>query len=129
MGCDIHAVIEIKHGAVFWWWAAEVHIDRDYQLFTLLAGVRCPDRVIKYIEPRGWPDPCSYRVTHLAEEWEDDGHSASWLTVEECEAVIARWKDAFPDSEPNYDFAAWVGAMRALKLPGNEVRIVFCFDN
>ena len=57
-----------------------------------------------------------------------DWHSHSWLTPSEFATALERaGDDATPHDEPEY--YALLAAMRALEGYGNEVRLVFWFDN
>lgn len=60
-----------------------IYDDRDYRLFTMLAGVRNyhDDPVIS--NPKGFPFDCSDFVNEEKENWEGDGHSHSYLTLKE----------------------------------------------
>lgn len=124
MGCDIHANIErIFNGD----WdkdypfsvAQNIEIERWYELFGYLAGVR--DGSVKpIVEPRGLPTNISCETKEFYEEWEDDAHNVSWLTFEELTKLPKKFK-----SEPFYVY------MKALaKEHGDKnVRMVFWFDN
>ncbi len=93
MGCDIHTHIEVKIGGQ-WHHATAPHIRRNYNLFSLMAGVRAESDSPKPIaEPRGVPGDMSV-VTRLDyERMGTDGHTHSWLTGEEIERVI-EWHEA-----------------------------------
>lgn len=61
---------------------------RSYNLFGILAGVRngtWGDAVKPISEPRGLPGNVSAFVKKQSEEWGNDGHSHSYLTLEELE--------------------------------------------
>lgn len=112
MGCDIHFYVErVEDGA--WasadrWtpdgdseaneppvtldYKDSFYHDRNYDLFAILAGVRngrgfagCDtgDGFVPISEPRGLPEDLSPQVRAEAERWDGDGHSHSWLTVQE----------------------------------------------
>lgn len=74
--------------------------DRDYLLFTRLCGVRehsligrlqlcVSGEAFTYQEakivsaPKGIPDDCSIITKRIIERWESDGHSHSYLTLQE----------------------------------------------
>ena len=144
MGCDIHFHTEIKVNGV-WHHYSQPRLNRDYDLFAKLAGVRNYSG-LSFTPPRGLPDDVSF-TTRLC--YEHDGpepyvHSASWLSGKEL-AEIVRWDDArqghnvnlslehsrglgylfgngwesYPRSEDSPDFPAEV----------EDVRCVFWFDN
>lgn len=56
----------------------EIHGDRNYSLFTLLAGVRdYSEKTIPISNPKGLPDDMSIQAKEAAERWEVDGHTHS----------------------------------------------------
>lgn len=80
MGCDIHSYIEYKKNGQ--WKSESCYIGRDYALFGLLAGVRGVS--IKPIaEERGLPPDVTKRVQQQSNAWDGDGHSHSYVTLEE----------------------------------------------
>ena len=84
MGCDIHAIIERKRpdGSYSWWInAGDPDIDRSYELFSVLAGVRNDLNIKPIAEPRGLPED----VTSIMRDWFVDygGHSPSYVTLKE----------------------------------------------
>lgn len=97
MGCDIHAVIEkyATHSMVYedrpdayryWHNAGDPRLGRDYELFAVLAGVRNDRGIIPIAEPRGLPDDTDSMFAAYAEAYDVDGHSHSWLTLDEIRA-------------------------------------------
>ena len=67
--------------------------DRDYDLFGMLANVRngtWSEPVIPISLPKGLPKDVSKFVNEKANEWNLDGHSHSFLTLEELEKY--EWK-------------------------------------
>lgn len=83
MGCDIHLFAEIKLRGT-WHVYSHPEIDRNYELFGFMAGVRGYD-VKPIAEPRGLPDDAA-EVTRIAFE-RDEGHTPSWLHGPELQAV------------------------------------------
>lgn len=84
MGCDIHAYVEKRVGDH--WEALEFEIfedGRSYSIFGFLAGVRNYSAVTPIAEPRGLPADVSDTVRASFEQWGGDGHTSSWLTLEE----------------------------------------------
>lgn len=77
---------------------------RNYDLFAKMAGVRG-----RGPEPKGLPDDVSDIVNLAADQWGGDGHSHSFMSLEEFEAVLRKCgyrfnhdrTDAF--YEPNYN--------------------------
>ena len=120
MGCDIHFCVErrMPDGS----WSAvmnrglEWEMDRNYELFGRLAGVRCRERVIA--EPRGIPADVSNVVRREYDGWGVDGHSASWLTLRELRDGIGA-----------DDFRQTMAQMGQIDMDPDRVRAVFWFDN
>jgi len=54
-----------------------------------------------------------------------DWHTPSWLTIEEYEAALTR-ESGWP---PQDEYWAVLAAMKCLRDRGNDVRLVFWFDN
>lgn len=93
MGCDIHSYAERKIDGQWHWidgvFGSVKYPDkepfgcRDYSVFAFLAGVRNYSDVIPIVEPRGLPEDISRLVKDQYEAWYGDGHTASWLSIEE----------------------------------------------
>ncbi|TDQ79534.1 hypothetical protein [Sphingobacterium yanglingense] len=102
MGCDIHIYVEYKTRIKDSWNIGdyfiktenfdskngferiEIHGNRDYSLFTTLAGVRdYSGRVVPVAEPKGLPSDLSAFVKSEAISYDSDGHTHSWLTLKE----------------------------------------------
>lgn len=126
MGCDIHFYAERPVGDMW----EEIpppdqyplgwYVDRNYVLFALLAGVRNNDQE-PISEPRGLPKDVSPEVLAEAEHWGRDGHSHSWLTVDEALAGIETSKTEWLGSLPQ--------ALHAIKAIHHKSRVVFWFDD
>jgi hypothetical protein len=106
MGCDIHSFVEVKKGNN---WellkekpfpADDFHKKyykedftddpfpyRNYGLFGFLADVRNYSCVEPISEDKGFPNDASIEVVTEKETWDADGHSHSWLTLEEMLSV------------------------------------------
>lgn len=85
MGCDIHLFVECKQKNI---WKTNTKILvydwRNYVLFALLANVRNGDHNFKPISnPRGLPKDVTQKVQAQAVSWGADGHSHSFLTLQE----------------------------------------------
>ena len=109
MGCDIHMFVEYKktfkdeqkwiNGDYYkrnphyekdsQWNNNEFELiefcgDRNYSLFSTLAGVRdYSDKIIPVAEPKYLPPDISEFVNEHAKRWEGDAHTHSWLTLKE----------------------------------------------
>jgi hypothetical protein len=103
MGCDIHIMVESLEAS----WRAtaklvkdddwlsvedEIYDGRNYKLFSILANVRngygfagCDtgDTLVPISMPKGVPDDGSSEYKMLVEQWGCDGHSHSYLTLQE----------------------------------------------
>ena len=89
MGCDIHLHTEIKINGK-WEHYSQPRIERDYALFSKMAGVRSRDDSPKAIVPcRGLPSDCSATVRFCSDYDGIDGHSHSYLSGQE---IIELWK-------------------------------------
>ncbi|EJW19182.1 hypothetical protein M5X00_17335 [Paenibacillus alvei] len=60
-----------------------LHDGRNYNLFSILAGVRNNHRISAISEPRGLPDDVTEKVESISDEWGSDGHSHSYLSATE----------------------------------------------
>lgn len=85
MGCDIHLYIEKKIDEKEWVYIGESDYNgRDYELFGFMAGVRGSQQ---YFKQKGLPDDISSGVRKICVDYGSDGHSHSWLTLEELQSV------------------------------------------
>lgn len=108
MGCDIHIIAEVKIDGQ--WVKNKDKIfpnpgikglrddpddGRDYDWFSILAGVRngygCAGCITGegfsvIAQPRGIPDDASNEWIDVAESWDGDGHSFSYLTISDFDA-------------------------------------------
>lgn len=167
MGCDIHMVLERKFGDE--WvgmhnynapdykalhinnliddggeppkraWISYKIMQRDYQLFGELAGVRKASSLGN--EPRGLPQDASQLTTVMADEWGMDGHSHSHLSLPEFIAAYAASTGQTPTLvehrlNPTKETSTWFHDIATL-ITGddifdenyNDYRICFWFDN
>ena len=102
MACDIHLYVEtkrtVKEEKV--WVSAdlfildpydkgnlqqvELHGNRNYNLFSTLAGVRDhTGKITPVSKPKGLPSDCCQYVRTQCEKWSGDGHTHSYLTLKE----------------------------------------------
>lgn len=115
--------------------------DRLYVVFAALADVRNyaivpgdeqPQPIKPVAMPRGLPDDMSAEGRELIED-PDDGHSDTWLTLDEVLAYD--WDQPITDGHevwPLRDNArVFIGRMEQLRelTAGDDVRLVFNFDN
>lgn len=113
MGCDIHMFVEFKskdgnwkHGDYYKknqnyekgseyngneFEILELHGNRDYHLFSTLAGVRDYSGKIKPVaEPKGLPEDVTECVKSISEEWDSDGHTHSFLSLRELRSYDSK---------------------------------------
>lgn len=160
MGCDIHMFVEVRKRKdpkpaqehIEHEWVdgdlydsngkmVELHGDRNYSLFGILAGVRREANVID--DPRGIPPDCTDRVKKKREDWDVDGHSASYFTLAELQEYRATKSNGFVTSSTttvNWSAENWNPIdtlIQKLKWRASDltiwkpedIRIVFWFDN
>jgi len=118
MGCDIHVYVEYRITPTAPWQAAPEHINvkedeeyervnsvdstgRNYELFAALAGVRGdgPDA-------KGLPDNVSDLIRLAAEQWDGDGHSHSYYSLDEFEEILKQTCD-YLDWSDKCETAFW----------------------
>lgn len=170
MGCDIHTHVEIRSDrwgrrTLDWrcgdyfsvvdpldpdakYAIQELHGNRYYALFAVLANVRNYDYRLNYIdEPRGLPDDVTEFVKRDYEGWGWDAHSCSYFTLRELIEYHEEHKpkDVFGRDillplindlkrradEFNLIYERWWDGDRyedAL-LKAEDIRFVFWFDN
>lgn len=149
MGCDIHVFLESpywKPEANAWTMDKEIEVNRDYTLFSLLAGVR--GSFDPLVPPRGLPEDLAFETlaqvtdpytADMAESYgralltygpyqrmyNPDYHTHSWLTKEELLSVLGAYESVRPGQlkEYNPDLQKWSEWM------DDNQRIVFWFDN
>lgn len=117
---------------------------RDYSLYGWLADVRNYSCVPAISQPRGIPDDVSPEVAQEINNWADDGHSHSWLSLSELLAVDyekvlnPRNGAAFADEGEGMHITLrehlserYFRVLETLKTLGSpdDVRIVFWFDS
>lgn len=97
MGCDIHIYLEKQNRNNKWcsfdyykksnyskeFVVIPIYDDRNYTLFSILANVRNSGGNKPISEPKGLPDDCCKEILLEYQEWQDDAHSCSYLTLKE----------------------------------------------
>lgn len=141
MGCDIHGAIEYyaKHRDR-WNHERNITVDRWYNLFGVLAGVRNYVNAIPIAEPKGLPKDIDYITEDHFEVWIYNAHSMSWLTLRELQEYD--WEQEFLDGRDgfkkvkakdciNLDFEYVIKKMEQLAetFGVDGVRVVFWFDS
>ncbi len=88
MGCDIHGWVEIKN---YGFWNSILKIDllinRNYDMFGSLFGVRNYANFRPVAKSRGIPDDISWETKADIERWGYDGHSHSFITYKEIKDI------------------------------------------
>lgn len=128
MGCDIHCIAEIKIDGK-WHLIDQIEIERDYDLFGYIAGLRRP--VENHLPVRGLPKNLSKMGRLIYEFRENDYHTASWIDAAEIEAVIHKFKDCFGKFRPYLFGDGYTCFQEDPEHAPNieDVRWVFWFDN
>lgn len=123
MGCDIHLWVETQYDREPNKWTAFGNNDlfdaRHYELFARLADVRGHHDDGDIAGGRGLPNYMSKEVSNDAARWGLDGHSYTWMTLEEAEQAAG----------VNDEFDAFVAWLKARQAPWESTRLVFWFDN
>ena len=146
MACDIHAYLEKQRDDGTYEYIDSVfnHL-RDYNFFAFLADVRNYSNIEPLVPPRrNLPADVSEYVLAQRNEWGSDGHSTSWVSVDELFAF-----DYSSIVKQNTGYTTWGGITRGTSLDmkysdflGDDImmiilrlgkfvdhRIVFWFDN
>lgn len=116
MGCDIHGFVEIKPKAtspdkdypqgwdLFW----HEHLWRDYNLFSLLAGVRnYEDKMSVLYPPRGVPDDLSCDVLNhyglmVNDQFGRDEKSDHFVTKAKADSWVSQgWSRYWTNQDPH----------------------------
>lgn len=155
MGCDIHLFAEVRRNGK---WAQVQHapsgsVDddpiegygdtfysgRSYDLFTLLADVRTRPHITPISPPRGTPEDVSPSIASIVEQWDGDGHSHSYFTLNELMTyaygerwLVHRTENRIAEISPSFGTTTLEKLCEFLVEPGispDDIRIVFFFDN
>ena len=142
MGCDIHLHFEVKINGIWEHWS-NPHIDRDYSLFAKMANVRTPDGIKPISEPKGLPNDLTRATKFDCKDWEGDGHSYSWFSLDDIVQLAKYVEDVSKEKKIWYDLEAHIlhcyllgNSFAGIKLYPedrpegiDDVRFVFWFDN
>lgn len=135
MGCDIHVFAEKKDDKGNWKSIPRFSVfqDRNYTVFSFLAGVRKYDEIQAISPPRGIPKDVSSTAQNSFKRLGMDAHTPSWLSLEELMAFNYD-KKVYAKNDPRQgtyrDFLEhyFFSDLEKMKEKGVE-RIVFWFDN
>jgi len=124
MGCDIHGWVE-RSTEEGWVAVVPLHDDsRNYKRFAALADVRNHESSgIEGQKPKGIPEDVSETTKYHIDEWGNDGHSHSYLSLEEAVHIFVGGKEARRNHLWKYF---------DIYLEPDEIgqfRLVFWFDN
>jgi len=137
MGCDIHFFKEVKINGK-WHFYGEADIDRNYELFAFLAGVRNYDNVTPIAKDRGLPNDISDVTKLFVNQWKGDGHSYSYLEaceMEELEKYFENRRESicYTKYPLGYlfggDWSEFAKYPRERQEGLQDVRFIFWFDN
>lgn len=130
MGCDIHIWAERKtsdgyeviKGAKFCEGVAPFGW-RAYGMYGFLAGVRNYSAIAPISKPRGFPENASGEVRSDFDDRAGHGHTASWLSVAELDAVD--YEQTVEDRRTSKQIAhnRWNGAHTAAPGEGKETTL------
>lgn len=138
MGCDIHAHFEIKLNDK-WEHFSAPRIQRNYRLFTKIAGVRSRknEEIEPIAAPKGLPDNLSVTTQLCADHRGLDGHSHTWLNHKEIQQLLEtdfiaeNWK--FEHFELGYLFgnswSDWSRNPDSYPPEIEDIRFICWFDN
>jgi hypothetical protein len=106
-------------------WNDEYYGNRNYYIFGILADVRNDGGVEPIDYPKGIPDDASTGYLYKCEQWDSDGHSHSYFTLDEL--LNVDWSEY----EPGYisDFMETLEKMKEIDEDPLNVRCCFFFDN
>lgn len=137
MGCDIHLHVEVKVNGK-WEHYSHPRINRNYELFGIMAGVRDEDAT-PICEPKGLPCDLSL-ITQIDYSYDKgDAHSESWLNRNEIGQLLKRtghigkFNGDFEHSQLGYAHGNSYSTI-GMEESGHpkeyeDVRFVFWFDN
>jgi hypothetical protein len=143
MGADIHAHIEIKWDGE-WLYYSPVNISRNYELFARMAHMGRCKNIDPVADNRGIPEDATKMTLIHNERWGVDGHSHSWLTIEELCILFDEFKVIWPpfmnreltflDEFPGIylfenSFSGFLKYPEERPEKLEDVRIIFWFDN
>lgn len=92
MGCDIHIWTEVRKDGKWEISGYQPNGSRNYNTFAILAnvrngrgfaGIKTGEGFNPISDPKGVPDDASPEYLEAVDQWEGDGHSHSFLTMQE----------------------------------------------
>ncbi len=90
MGCDIHCYVEYRRKGGSYWsdFGSRINPGRNYELFSVLAGVR--GNATPLVPPRGIPSDLAFQSSYDYWIFVVEGESDGYVSVENAQ----RWIDA-----------------------------------
>lgn len=126
-----------KSPSTHWWKnCGDPDILRNYSLFGILAGVR-DDEIQAISNPRGLPEDKLAEVTGYDlftawyKSWDDDAHSASWVSLRELKEyrgnhTRADMQHCWGDLD---DLITYMEDSKPYGWHDEDIRLCFFFDN
>ena len=114
---------------IMWRNEGELDIGRDYELFSILAGVRNAHDIVPISEPKGVPRDASNEFDSLYKARKGDAHSTSYLSLAELKKYDQNVElvDGYHCKRVN-DLIAELEKLRVKRgLTDDDVRICFFF--
>lgn len=111
------------------YWGGPAIKQRNYRRFGMLANVRGDGP-----PPKGIPDDASFLTKMMFSDWDGDGHSHSWNTLEEALKIcLASESDPhnvfFAEGDPRKEYPLmYFFGLDEIDDMANY-RLVYCFDN
>lgn len=105
-----------------WEYIDRFYSGRNYNLFSILAGVRTWEEDVAICKPKGIPEDSSYAYKYECVLWNGDAHSHSYFTLEELLDVDWESKDL-------KWFEETIEKMKNIDHDPKKVRCCFFFDN
>lgn len=127
MGCDIHAYLQITPlNTSTSVGLGEANLGRNYELFGLMAGVRCHDYTPE-ADVRGLPDPIALDIKEEFDSRGEDAHTPSWLTTQELIRVCRKLEKI--QGRRHQKLRSLCGFMVDLERRELHPQLVFWFDS
>lgn len=95
-----------------------IYDHRNYTLFSMLAGVRNYSDNVCIAKARGIPSDVSEPVKCEYEYWGSDGHTHSWLTLEEIKKYVLE--------HPTTKYSGLVSPSDSIRIDNGEMPRHFC---
>lgn len=128
MGADVHIYLEKYNSETLVWEKIpriRMYDDRDYSLFSLLAGVRGQYKPFK--QPKGIPEDVSKGILKCIKNWGTCGHSHSWYGLKEL-IDHPRW-DIEHTERLNVTDKEYIYYKKHNKLPEKYKQVKYHYSN